>query len=81
MTVPGLVASPRNWNSESSSVGTWPPVQVTFCTTALSPEPCCTSTRCHPGSGTNESIEKLLGTVSTILFVVTPSFSVGTARL
>src|SRR5204863_661927 len=71
----------RNWNSESSPVGTFPPVQVTFWITALSPEPVCCRTRCHPGLGTNESIPKPCGTVSTIFVVVRLLFSVGTARL
>jgi hypothetical protein len=36
----------------------------------------------HPdGGGTNESIPKPVGTVITIVLVVTPAFSVGTARL
>ena len=72
----------RNWNSESSPVGVLPPVQVTFVTTALSPEPVCWTCWCQPaGGGTNESIPNPDGTVSTILVVVRFSFSVGTARL
>src|SRR5204862_6468378 len=70
-----------NGNSASSPVGTCPPVQVTFWITALSPVPVCCSARCQPGLGTNEPIEKPLGTVSAILVVEAPDFSVGTARL
>ncbi len=59
-----------------------PPVHVTLVTTALSPEPVCWTDWCHPGGGgTNESIPNPLGTVITILDVVKPAFSVGTARL
>jgi hypothetical protein len=37
---------------------------------------------CHPaGGGTNESIPNPAGTVITIVVVVTPLFSVGTAKL
>src|SRR5258708_4800613 len=72
----------RNWNSESSPVGVWPPLHVTFVTTAASPEPVDATCMCHPGpGGTNESIPNPAGTVSTIFEVVGPAFSVGTARL
>ena len=74
-------AWPRNWKSESSPVGVWPPVQVTFWITASSPEPVCCTCRFQTGVGTNESIENPLGRVSTTFVVVAPSFSVGTARL
>src|SRR6266545_1409844 len=47
--------------------------------TALSPEPVCCTWRFQPGVGTNESIENPGGHVKTILVVVAPSFSVGTA--
>ena len=72
----------RNWNSESSPVGVLPPVHVTCCTTASSPEPVDLTLWVQPvGGGTNESMPKPLGTVSTILVVVAFDFSVGTARL
>jgi len=49
---------------------------------ALSPEPVVLCDICQPaGGGTNESIPKPDGTVITILDVVSPVFSVGTARL
>ena len=65
--------------TESSPVGTLPPVQVTFCTTASSPEPVACTCRFQPaGEGSNESIAKPAGTVSSIVVVVAPSFSVGT---
>ncbi len=72
----------RNWNSESSPVGVWPPVQVTLVTTALSPAPvCCTCCVQPGGGGAKESMPNPAGTVMTIFVVVTPLFSVGTARL
>ncbi len=72
----------RNWNSESSPVGVFPPVHVTFVITALSPEPVCCICCVQPvGGGTNESIPNPSGTVITILLVVRLLFSVGTARL
>ena len=80
-TSPPSTGCARNWNSESSSVGMFPPVHVTFWITALSPEPVCCSTRVQPGLGANESIEKPCGTVRTIFVVVRFAFSVGTARL
>ena len=49
-------------------MGTLPPVHVTFCTTAVSPEPVDCTCRVHPGDGTNESMPNPLGTVSTILW-------------
>src|SRR5690348_2862547 len=56
----------------SSSVGTWPPVQEIV-------DPC--AVRLHPGEGSNESMAKPAGTVSTTVLVVTFSFSVGTERV
>ena len=70
-----------NWKSESSPVGTFPPVHVILVITALSPEPVCCTTRCQPALGTNESMPNPVGTVNTTFEVVTPLFSVGTARL
>ena len=81
MYVPAFAGWARNWKSESSPVGTLPPVQVTFWTTALSPDPVCWSCCVQPGAGTNESMPKPFGTVSTIFVVLRFSFSVGTARL
>src|SRR4029077_769972 len=52
-----------------------------FWMTALSPEPVCLTTRFQPGEGTNESIPKPLGGVSSISVVVRAAFSVGTARV
>src|SRR5207253_7473369 len=74
-------AEARNWKSASSSVGTLPPLQVTFSTVVLSPVPLVCVWRFQPGAGTNESIEKPLGGVSSTIVVVALSFSVGTARL
>ena len=71
----------RNWKNASSPVGTEPPVQVTFVTTALSPDPVDSTSRCQPGDGTNESIEKPLGGVNSIFVVAELASSVGTARL
>src|SRR5438045_3250063 len=63
----------------SSPVGTLPPDQVTFWTIACSPEPFdCTCCFHGDGAGSNESIPKPEGTVSSIFVVVEPSFSVGT---
>ena len=58
--------------TESSSVGVLPPDQVTDVDCAC---------RFHPGDGSYESIAKPLGTVSSIVVVVAPSFSVGTDRV
>ncbi len=66
------------WKTESSPVGTLPPLQVTFWTTASSPEPVVCALRFQPGAGSNESIAKPSGTVSSICVVVAPSSSVGT---
>src|SRR5262249_16034156 len=63
----------RNEKAASSPVGTWPPSQVTFVTTASSPEPCCCTVRFQPGEGTNESIANPLGGVISTLVVNTPS--------
>src|SRR5258708_38055485 len=52
-----------------------------FWMTALLPEPVCLTTRFQPGDGTNESIPKPLGGVSSISVVFRPAFSVGTARV
>ena len=71
----------RNWKTASSSVGTRPPVQVTFWITAFSPEPVSWSCRFQPTAGTNESMPKPLGGVSSTFVVVRPSFSVGTASV
>src|SRR6185312_3743275 len=80
--VPEPLVLPRNENTESSPVGTEPPVHVTFVTTAFSPEPLCWTVRFQPPvSGKNESIEKPCGGVSSIEVVVAPSFSVGTASV
>ena len=82
MYVPGFDGWARNWNIESWPVGVLPPVHVTCCTTALSPDPVDLTLCVQPaGGGTKESIPKPSGTVSTILSVVAFSFSVGTARL
>ena len=62
----------------SSSVGTLPPLQVTFWITFSSPEPVACSVRFQPGDGSKESIAKPSGTVSSICVVVAPSSSVGT---
>ncbi len=51
----------RNWKSESSPVGTLPPVQVTFWITASSPEPVCCTCALPAGAGTNESIPNPAG--------------------
>ena len=70
---------PLKRNTESIPVRVVPPVQVTFWTTALSPEPLlCTCIFQGAGAGSNESIEKPLGTVSSIVDVVRFAFSVGT---
>src|SRR4029077_16192766 len=80
--VPAFPGSPRNWNSESCPVGVRPPLQVSFWTTASSPEPCDLTARCQPGGGgATESMLKPSGGVRTIFIVVAFSFSVGTARL
>src|SRR5579885_1183405 len=64
------------------SVGVLPPVHVTFCTTAFSPEPVdCTCIFHGAGGGSNESIAKPDGTVSSIFVVGRFSFSVGTERV
>src|SRR5205085_3831094 len=70
----------RKWNAESSPVGVFPPVQVTFWTIASSPEPFDWPMRFHPGAGTKESIAKPDGTVSSTDVVVRFAFSVGTSR-
>ena len=75
------MVSARNENAASSSVGTAPPLQVTFVITADSPEPVFSTVRFQPGDGTNESIAKPAGGVSSIVVVVAPSFSVGTASV
>ena len=64
--------------TESSPVGTFPPLQVTFWTTVSSPEPVDCSVRFQPGEGSNESTAKPLGTVSSICVVVEFASSVGT---
>ena len=69
---------PLKRKTASSSVGTLPPLQVTFWITRSSPEPVADSSRFQPGEGSNESIEKPSGTVSSISVVVAPSSSVGT---
>src|SRR5581483_5112420 len=79
--VPVFAGCARNWNNESSPVGTCPPVHVTWVMTASSPEPVCCSMRFQPGLGTKESIEKLFGNVRTTFVVYAFAFSVGTARL
>ena len=65
----------------SSSVGTFPPLQVTFWITFSSPEPVACSERFQPGEGSNESIAKPSGTVSSTSVVAAPSSSVGTASV
>ena len=65
----------------SSPVGTFPPLQVTFWTTFSSPEPVACSERFQPGSGSNESIAKPFGTVSSTCVVVAFASSVGTASV
>src|SRR5437867_7224382 len=42
----------RNWKSASSSVGTLPPLQVTFSTVVFSPLPVVCASRFQPGAGT-----------------------------
>src|SRR6185312_1178367 len=69
----------RNWKKASSPGGTFPPVQVTFCTTVSSPVPVVCSCRFQPAAGAKESIEKPLGGVSSTCVVKAFSFSVGTA--
>src|SRR5439155_6954429 len=64
--------------TESSSVGTLPPDQVTLVTVASSREPVDCTSRFQPGLGWKESMVKPLGGVSSIDVVVAPSFSVGT---
>ena len=72
----------RNWNSESWPVGVWPPVQVTRDDGAVTGARLLASFTCHGAAGaTNESIPNPAGTVITSLLVVSPAFSVGTARL
>ena len=56
-------------------------VQVTFWITVSSPEPVDCTSRFQPAAGTNESIEKPSGTVSTTFVVFAFSFSVGTASV
>src|SRR5205085_5438644 len=70
----------RKWNAESSPVGVFPPLHVTFWTIASSLEPFDWTVRFQPGAGTNESIAKPDGTVSSTDVVVAFSFSVGTSR-
>src|SRR6188472_995365 len=72
---------PLKRKTASSSVGTLPPLQVTCWITFSSPEPVAASVRFQPGEGSNESIEKPSGTVSSISVVVAPSSSVGTERV
>ena len=62
-------------------MGTLPPVQVTFWTTASSPGAGLLHLRFQPGDGTKESIAKPGGSVSSIFVVVASSFSVGTASV
>src|SRR4051812_36100026 len=69
---------PLKRKTASSSVGTLPPLQVIFWIERSSPEPVAASSRFQPGEGSNESIEKPSGTVSSISVVVAPSSSVGT---
>src|SRR4029077_4139257 len=64
----------RNENAASSPVGTLPPAQVTFWITAFSPSPVCWSVRFQPDDGTNESIPKPSGTVSSTCVVSLFSF-------
>ena len=71
----------RNWKTESSPVGTLPPLHVTFWITAFSPEPVCCSCRFQPAAGAKESMPKPPGGVSSTFVVVRPSFSVGTASV
>src|SRR5439155_6940930 len=71
----------RNEKVESSPVGTLPPSHVTLVISAFSPEPVCWTLRFQPGEGTNESIPKPFGSVSSILVVDAFDSSVGTARV
>src|SRR3954449_844831 len=72
---------PLKRKTASSSVGTLPPLQVIFWIERSSPEPVAASVRFQPGEGSNESIAKPSGTVSSISVVVAPSSSVGTERV
>ena len=58
-----------------------PPLQVTFVITASSPEPVCCTVALPARDGTNESMLKPDGGVSSICVVVASSFSVGTASV
>src|SRR3954447_15921535 len=69
---------PLKRKTASSPLGTLPPLQVTFWIERSSPEPVAASVRLQPGEGSNESIAKPSGTVSSISVVVAPSSSVGT---
>src|SRR6266576_2601396 len=71
----------RNWNTASSSVGVCPPDHVTCSIFVSSPEPVDFTSRVQPGDGTNESIAKPSGGVSSTFVVVALSFSVGTASV
>src|SRR3954470_9298711 len=70
-----------NWKTVSSSVGVLPPLHVTFWISVSSPDPLDSTSRCQPELGTNESMPKPLGGVSSTVVVVRPSFSVGTASV
>src|SRR5438034_1730234 len=70
-----------NWKSASSSEGTFPPDQVTCWICVSSPERVDFTLLVQPGDGTNESIAKPLGGVSSIFVVAAFSFSVGTASV
>src|SRR5215831_2644989 len=71
----------RNWKTESSPVGTLPPLQVTFWITASSPDPVCCTCRAQPGAGAKESIAKPEGGVNSIVVVFEFASSVGTASV
>src|SRR5207247_7234745 len=60
-------------NTAFSSVGTLPPVHVTFWIVFSSPDPVACSLRFQPGSASNESIAKRGGTDIAIWVVVSPS--------
>src|SRR6185295_4039543 len=57
------------------------PVQVTFWTTASSPDPVCSRLTVQPGAGTAAPNEKPSGTFRTTFVVLAVSLSVGTTRV
>ena len=71
----------RNWKTASSSVGTLPPVQVTFWMTVFSPVPVVWASRFQPG-GRGERVDRETARrVSSTFVVAAFSFSVGTASV